>query len=182
MSLTPEQQTKLDKYRRAILPKYYNSKDQLTYFIPSGTQDSLILLRAESKKKAVDYLKKLADAEPSQRTKDYNELLGEVVNGQVTNADNASNDLKQITGKFTDFLNTFKAGQATAANIIIQNGLQPMFDAMVRRLGTIADVEQNITFHRNYSRFMQAQYQQDINAELKKELRSWVRVLVSYPF
>jgi len=181
MSLTAKQQDRLSKFRRSILPKYYDSRDQETYSIPHNTQDALILTGNETKSKAVSYLKKLADAEPSQRTKDYNELLGLLVDNQVANSDAAATDMEQVTGKFTEFIQSFRVGGAKSANSIVQTGLQPVFDAMVRRLGPIADIGQNVTFHKNYSAFMKNRYTQDINTELKKELRSWVRVIVSYP-
>jgi hypothetical protein len=181
MAFSDEQLRKIEKFRRAVLPMYYSSNDETVFPISPGTQDSLILLQAGSKSKAVEYIKKLVDAEPSQRTKDYNELLGDVVQNQVQNGNNAVDELQQITGKFTEFLATFRDGKATAANITIQSGLQPILNAMVRRLGTIVDVEQNVKFHKNYSGFMQATYERDADAELKKELRSWIRVLVSYP-
>ena len=75
MALTDAQQTKLVANKRKELPSYYSSIDGSSLTIPSSTEDALILMSSNTKKKAVDYLKQLTKSAPTKRTLDYNALL-----------------------------------------------------------------------------------------------------------
>jgi hypothetical protein len=180
VSLTEKQEQKLIANRRTELPTYYDSADDSTYYISSSTEDAMILLSSTTKKRCVDYIKQFLTVNPSQRQTDYNSLLYEVTSQQVENSNAIAAELALITGKFNEFLASF-SGQLDDTEVTIHAGMQPIMSAMTRKLGRLIDIDQNENFHRLYDEAMKFQYAQSTDAGLKQELRSWIRVLVSYP-
>ena len=180
MALTDAQQKKLVANKRSVLPSYYSSIEGGSLTIPSATEDALILMPSDTKKRAVDYLKQLTKAEPTKRTQDYNALLKEVTEQQVVYSELTAAELLLVTGKFNDFLGKF-TGSLDGAALSVQAGMQPVLSAMTRSMGRLIDIERNEKYHRMFNGYMENQHKQDEQFEVKKELRSWIRAFVSYP-
>ena len=180
MSLTVDQSKKLANNTRRVRPTYYNTDTNETYQITNSTENALILLSSTAKKKAVDYIKKLTVTSTSKSALDYTALLREVVTQQVDNSAAIQAELSLITGSFNTFLNSF-SGQLDSAGETIQSGMQPILSAMTRGMGRLKDIDQNEYYHRMFNEAVEAQFSRDSEKEIQKELRSWIRVLVSYP-
>jgi len=180
MPLSDKQQKKLVANKRSVLPSYYSSLNGTSLTIPSATEDALILMSSDTKKRAVDYLKQLTKAEPTKRTQDYNALLTEVTEQQVLYSTLTAAELLLVTGKFNSFLTSF-VGSLDEASLSIQAGMQPVVGAMTRSMGTLVDIDRNEKFHRMFNGYMRNQHAKEEQFEVKKELRSWIRAFVSYP-
>jgi hypothetical protein len=180
VSLTDKQLTTLVAKRKAEKPKYYNASDAETYAISSTTEDALILLGSGTKQEAKAYLNAYVNATTGILTQDYNDLLKEFVEQQVANGTATVAELQQITGKFNTF-RTKLSGELNETNLIIEEGMQPIMEAMTRTMGRMAEIDRSEYFHAQFNDAMEAQFTQQITNELKKELRSWIRVIASYP-
>lgn len=177
---TDSQIKKLVANRKEVTPDYYDARDSATYSIPSVTEEALILLGSETKREAKAYLNAYVNASPGAFTQDYNDLLKEFVDQQVVNGEATVAELQQVTGKFNSF-RTKLSGELNETNLIIEEGLQPIMDAMSRTLGRLMEIDRSEFFHNTFNGVMEAQYKQEVTDELKKELRSWIRVIASYP-
>jgi hypothetical protein len=166
--------------RKTTRPEYYNANDSETYSIPSVTEDALVLLGSETKREAKAYLNAYVTASPGAFTKDYNDLLKEFVDQQVANGEATVAELQQVTGKFNSF-RTKLSGELNETNLVIEEGMQPIMEAMSKTLGRLTEIDRSEFFHNLFNSVMEAQYKQEVTDELKKELRSWIRVIASYP-
>ena len=180
MGLSDSQLAKLAANRKDVLPDYYDADSGSTVIIPSSTKDALILLGTETKRKATAYIKVYLDASSGAFAKDYNDLLTEFVEQQVANGDAVVSELQQVTGKFNDFRRQL-SGELTETNLIIEEGMQPVLEAMSRALGRLGEIDRSETFHNRFNGVMEAQFKQELADTTKKELRSWLRVIASYP-
>lgn len=179
VATTDAQTKKLVANRRETTPEYYDARDSETYTIPSVTEDALILLGSDTKRAAKDYLSAYVTASPGAFTQDYNDLLKEFVEQQVANGEATTAELKQITGKFNSFRSKL-SGELNDTNVLIEEGMQPIMDTMSRTLGRLTEIDRSEYFHSQFDSVMEAQYTQEVTPELKKELRSWIRVIASY--
>ncbi len=177
---TDAQLKKLVANRKGVTPEYYDASDSETYPIPSVTEDALILLGSETKREAKAYLDAYVNASPGAFTQDYNDLLKEFVDQQVANGEAIVAELQQITGKFNSFRSKL-SGELNETNLVIEEGMQPIMSAMSRTLGRLTEIDKSEYFHNAFNGVMEAQYKQEVTDELKKELRSWIRVIASYP-
>lgn len=180
MGLTDAQLEKLNRNRKLETPNYYDSNDSNTYPIPSVTEDALILLSTSAKRKAISYLNAYVNSTPGVFTQNYNDLLGEFIEQQVSNSASIIAELEQVTGKFNDFRTTL-TGEMTETNLTIEEGLQPVMAAMGKTMGRLNEINNSEFFHDQFNSVMQGQFKQEVTNELKKELRSWLRVIASYP-
>ena len=180
MALTEKQLTALAAKRKNVKPEYYNSSDSETSPISSSTEDALILLGSDTKRAAKAYLNAYVNASAGAFTKDYNELLAEFIEQQIVNGDATVAELQQITGKFNAF-RTQLSGELDETSLVIEEGMQPVMEAMTKTLGRIAEIDKSEYFHAQFNGAMEAQFTQQVTDDLKKELRSWIRVIASYP-
>lgn len=173
------QQVSLALKRKATPPSYYDSDIDRDRGISSDTESALILIGSPSKQKAVEYMKAFADAKASTASEDYNDLLTEFSEKQVTVSDNIASELAQVTGKFQ----AFRSGvlQAGDTNATIASGMVRPLYAMVTSLGRLGKKETREVFHRLFNKISVQEFAKADGEPLKRELRSWVRVFVSYP-
>ena len=168
---------KLVYNRKKVPPEYYSSSDEVQYSVGGAIEDALLLASAQSKQKAIAYLKQMSSV--GSVSNDYNDLLTEFSESQQANSTAVVDGLDQITGKF----NEFREDLATQPNVEneIKVGLSPLFSAMARALGRLGLKDRRERFHNLFDTSSQYQHAEQQTEELKKELRSWIRVLVTYP-
>jgi len=181
MALTDEQERKIRLNRKQTLPDFYSSELGSVTSISTDTEGALILLGSSTKNEAIQYLKAFAAAQESALTQDYNDLLGEFAAQQITNSNAIQADLQQVTGKFNTFRAKFVDDVDGADDVIIRDGLQPMLQAMTTTAGRMIEIDRAEVYHATFDSIVDAQFRQAINSDAKRELRSWVRVLASYP-
>ena len=180
MTLTDSQLEKLRANRRDTVPNYYDYQDNSTYPIPQDTEDALILLKAETKREAISYINAYVNSSPSAFTQDYNDLLEEFVEQQQANSNATTQELEQVTGKFNAFRTKLR-GDMSEASLIIEDGMQPVLEVMTATLGRLSEIDKSEYFHNTFDSAMTAQFTQEVTNDLKKALRSWQRVIASYP-
>jgi hypothetical protein len=177
--LYKEDAYKVYSKRRKDRPNYYDASLDREQPIPTDTEDALILIPTESKRKAVEYLKTFSDTKASTAAGDYNDLLKEFSDKQVTVSDSISSDLEQVTGKFTTFRNSIL--QTGDDNLTIKSGMTRPLQAMVTSLGRLGKKESREVFHRLFNSISVAEFAKANSDPIKRELRAWTRVFVSYP-
>lgn len=179
-TLTDEQGQLLAEKRRTTLPDYFDAEIGDTKAIPNDTQDALILLKAETKQKATTYLKAIEGATGSQQATDYNDLLDEFAKQQESNSAAAAKEMDAIMSKFNDFRSKLSSDMSEAGTIV-ESGMQPVLVAMTKSMGRIIEIEGHEFYHRKFDSILLAEYSKEASDNRKKELRSWVRVIASYP-
>jgi hypothetical protein len=165
--------------RKSVPPSYYDSTIDMDRCISSDTEQALILIGAETKRKAVDYMKSFADAKTSAAAVDYNDLLRIFSDKQVENSNNISSDLSTVTGKFQDFRGSVL--QSADADATMLSGMTQPLHAMVSSLGRLGKKESREVFHKTFNTVSATVFSKLDGDALKRELRSWIRVFVSYP-
>jgi len=167
---------KLVDNRRTTPPDYYNSISKTEYSVGGPVEDALILASAQTKQKAVGYLKQMSNV--GSVSDDYNDLLQEFTEARITDSQSVVDGLDQITKKFNEFRDGFNSQQDIEADL--KSGFSPLFSAMVRALGRIGLKDRRERFHNLFDSASQVQHVEEQTEDLKKELRSWIRVLVTY--
>jgi hypothetical protein len=158
-------------------PNYYDASTDMERAISPQTEGAMILMASESKRKAVDYLKAFSGTEAS--VDDYNELLKVSTDYQIAVSESIMADIQQITGTFQTFRDSIlKSGDEDED---IRSGMVTPLAAMVKALGRVGYREARERFHKVFNISAQTQYLMKNGESLKRELRSWVRVFVSYP-
>jgi hypothetical protein len=167
----------LSQGRKNPRPAYYDATAAQEVVIAIDTEEALIIVASEAKRQAVDYMKSFSDAKLTAN--DYNELLQAFTSKQAVVSNNILQDIQQVTGKFQTFRDSLaKIGDD---NTEAKSGLAAPLNAMVKALGRVGIKEARESFHRLFTKAAQVQYVNQADEALKRELRSWVRVFVSYP-
>jgi hypothetical protein len=168
---------KVSQGRKNPRPAYYNSASDQDSVITFDTEEALILVDSDSKRKAVDYLKSFSDAQLTAN--DHNELLQDFTAKQTVVSNNIIQDIQLVTGKFQAFRDSIsKLGDSETE---VKSGLAAPLTVMVKALGRVGIKESREIFHRLFTHAAKTQYVNQADEALKRELRSWVRVFVSYP-
>lgn len=168
--------TSLANKRLRPTPNYYDSSLDAERSILYQTEAALILMSSDSKRKAVDYMKAFSNTKSA--TDDYNELLQVSTDYQIAVSSSIMQDLNQVTGTFQTFRDSIlKSGDEDED---IRSGMVVPLTAMVKSLGRIGYRETRERFHKVFNTAAQTQYLKKDGESLKRELRSWVRVFVSY--
>jgi len=172
-----QQMKDLSNKRLKPPPDFYNSVNDQETAISYQTEAALILLGSAAKQKAVDYMKAFSGTTNS--TDDYNDLLKTSTDYQIAVSNEIMSDLQQVTGTFQTFRNSIL--QVGDEDEDIRSGMVAPMTAMVKGLGRIGYRETRERFHKVFNTAAQVQYVKQDGEPLKRELRSWVRVFVSYP-
>ena len=168
---------KLIANRKKRPPNYYNSLGATEQTINGTTEEALIVTSAQAKKKAVTYLKEMASVKSV--TNDYNDLLTEYTEARNADSSTVISDLDLVTGKFNAF--RVELLKQPEIEVDVKSGFSPALDAMVRALGRLGLKDRRERFHNLFDTVAREQYIGAQTDELKKELRSWIRVFVTYP-
>ena len=158
-------------------PNYYDASIDQERAVSYQTEAALILLESTAKQKAVNYMKAFSDTTAS--VDDYNELLQVSTDYQIAVSNSIMDDLQQVTGTFQSFRSSIL--QAGDEDEDVRSGMVAPLTAMVKSLGRISYRETRERFHKVFNTAAQVQYVKQDGEALKRELRSWIRVFVSYP-
>jgi len=170
-------EAKLSANRKRTPPQYYDSSGAVEQTIARSTEDALIVTAAQAKQKAVAYLKDMASVKSVSN--DYNDLLAEYAEARAEDSDAVITDLDQLTGKFNDF--RIELLKKPEIEVDVKSGFSPALSAMIRALGKLGAKDRRERFHNLFDIVSQEQFVEEQTEELKKELRSWIRVFVAYP-
>jgi len=177
MALTDAQITTLAQKRKRNPPSYYNSDTGSSQGISSETEDALILAPSSVKQKAAQYLDLLLDANPQKS--DYDTILARAATKNVALAEAVATELQPVIENFEAFRRTLLGGGETDS--FYYNGMQPLFQALLRGIGPIRNKVKAREFYRRLDRVAAAKHGSNLTDATRKEWRSWKRVLLAYP-
>ena len=162
--------------RRATPPNYYSAAKNATLTIPQETEDALILAPAEEKRKASEYLRLMVDADGG--SDDHDEALGKFVDKQTAVKQALTDTLSRITKGFDEFKDKLVG---SARDPVFVTGFAPLLSSMIKGLGTVKRESDSAEFHNRVAKTAKAFYGERLTDRDRRELRSWIRVLLSYP-
>jgi len=166
--------------RKNSPPSYYDAAAEQSSPVNSVTEDAIILIGAENKRRAIDYLKLFADAGGSVSGGDYNDLLLEYSDNLDANASQAAAEISNITSKFNSFKSELFSQVPSERQQDVVAGLSPLVAAMAKGLGRLGELEDRINFRKTIDSVSNTLFMNKVDDALRKELQSWVRVLASY--
>lgn len=173
--VSQDQVTKLNKNRRTTPPQFFDATTGSTTPIPPETEDSLILLASSVKQMAAHYIDSLLGASPPKT--DYSIILTEATNQRKTNVALALTDLDAVTATFE----AFKTGLQGNGDSLFQAGTAPLLKTLSKGYGKVENVRAELKYLQTLYGFSERYYATDMTDDVKKEWRSWKRVLASYP-
>jgi hypothetical protein len=173
---TDGQRAKLKIGRRPNSPHFYSASLGAETPISRETEDALILALSEAKSKAVAYLKLILDAKAGSTP--YSDLLTEFADKQVENATAQKDEVDVILKKFNDFKDGLTRGSQDTPGA---EGFSDMLTAMNKGLGRLGARSRAATYEQQFIASAKAEFSTALTDPEKRELRSWIRVLVLYP-
>jgi hypothetical protein len=174
------QLAKLRAGRKKDPPKYKASgAGGRSLPISQDTEDALILLDRTAKNSLVEYIKQFSDNDSEDNSEDYNALLTEFATQQQANSDAIRSELDGLTGKFREFRDSVSFGSSDS--LTVESGLQPVLKAMTRSISRLVEIDTHEYFHGVFDTILTEVYKKEVSSGTKEELRSWNRVISSYP-
>lgn len=175
VNLTLDQEAKVAAKRKGTLPTYYNSKIKVRQSISQDTEAALILLPSVKKEQASKYFQTFADKE--NLSSDYDKVLDLFVQKQLSNVQIANLSLTTIFLNFTQFKDSLLGqGEETLAS-----GCSPIIESLNLPLAKIKSTFDTLQYRELHFQAAQRLGSSNMTEDQKRELRSWVPVLVSYP-
>jgi hypothetical protein len=174
-ALTDEQLRLIEQKRRKTLPSYYDSVMDQRRQISEDTEAALILLTSTTKDATSKYLKTFLNRD--DRSEDYTDLLTEMLDKQIANAEAA---VAEMDAMF-DGYDALKSSLMGDGNEIFIVGVEPLLKSFGVALGRLKRQRDAIVYnelHLDSSRFVVTS---KLTEPQKKELRSWIPVLLAYP-
>lgn len=172
--LTAAQRQLIAQKSRTTRPSVYVASLQARQPIDKETEDALILLSAENKAKAADYLKAFAEREDrADKISDVMDKFNEV---QASNAEQSAIEIDVAFQKF----NAFRTSLLGNGNEVFTRGLVPLMQALSTGLGQLKAQKDRYNYDQRHIASAKAVNQPSLTLDQKKELLSWVPVLVSY--
>ena len=178
MAITDSQNTKLGRNRRSNRPSFFNSNTNEHEVISSETEDALILIGAAVKQLAAQYLDLLLDSNPSADA--FDRMIGTMATNRKAVTENKIAELEPIVSKFGVFKDDFDGGD-DSTNAVFATGSYPIIRAMLRGLGPIRNRLNEARFLNKLALFAEKKYAGEATDAVRKEWRSWKRVLLLYP-
>ena len=177
MPLTDDQLATLGQKRKLNPPSFYNSATGNQEGIQGTTEDSLILVGADVKEKAAQYLDLLLSANPSQG--DYDLIVARAATKQLANTTAALAELEPIISNFASFKDRLVGN--TDAQRTFAAGLQPLLTSLLRGIGRMRNRIDALKFSKKVNTIAEARHASNLTDSQRKEWRSWKRVLLAYP-
>jgi hypothetical protein len=174
--LTDQQQKQISANMRTTPPSYYSADTGLTAPIPTETEAALILIPPETKRAAANYLDALLETNPVQT--DYGTILTEVTDQYKKNVADALADMDPVVSNFESFKTAF---QGNGQDETFITGAAPFLKSMSKGFGKVEAKRDELKFMQTLFGFSAGRYSPTVTEEVKKEWRSWKRVVVSYP-
>lgn len=177
MPLTDAQLAKLGQKRKASPPSYYSSVTGEQQSILGATEDALILIGADVKQKAAQYLDLLLSANPSKG--DYDTIMARAATKQLSNVTAALDELEPVISNFATFRDDLLGGGAT--DILYQEGLQPLMTSLLRGITRMRNRINSLKLSKKVNSIAETIHASGLTDAQRKEWRSWKRVLLAYP-
>lgn len=178
MAFTDAQLQKLAQGRKANPPSFFNADTGENETISQATEDTLILLPSNVKQQAAQYLDILLNTNPSKS--DYDLVVARATEKQADNLSMAMSELDSVIDNFSDFKDDLTGSGSTEP--VYSGGATPLLHAMLRGFGSIKNSYESAKFLRKLSQAVSVKYTNKLTDSMRKEWRSWKRVLLSYPW
>jgi hypothetical protein len=173
--LTPEQEAKVSQKRKDSPPSYYNADTQVRRSILQETEAALILTPATVKDNATRYIQAFLDKE--NRSPDYTDVLKLFSDAQIANVAAAN----QASGTLFSQFNSLRDGLLGSGESLISVGMSPLLKALNAGLGRLRKQHDTLLYRERHLAVATSRSSAALSEEQKRELQSWIPVLVSYP-
>lgn len=177
MAFTDAQLQKLAEGRKANPPSFFNSETGENAIISQATEDALILLPSSVKQQAAQYLDILLNTNPSKS--DYDIITARAATKQADNLAAAMSELESVIDNFSEFKDDLTGSGSSES--IYSDGTAPLLQAMLRGFGSIKNSYESAKFLRKMAQATETKYTNKLTDSMRKEWRSWKRVILSYP-
>jgi len=175
MTITDQQRVYLETRRKLSPPTVYSSDRKTETVIGGDTEDALILATPESKRKAVAYLRLALDSDGG--SDDHDEVLKLFADQQATVRKTLSDALTQIVSSFDGF----KDGLINNGETFFAVGFAPLMSILVRGLGQVKQEADASEYYNRLAQVSKAFHGGRLTSDEQREMRSWVRAILSYP-
>lgn len=172
--LTSQQTALIAAKSKLTRPSVFDSDLQIRASISKETEDALILLSPEQRNQASQYLKAFADKE--DRANDLSDVLQLFSDQQSANAEASAVEIGVAFQKFA----VFKSALFGSGNDLFVRGLSPLLKALNVGLGKLKHQHDRYNYDQLHLLAANSNAQPNLTLNQKKELLSWVAVLVSY--
>lgn len=177
MTLTDVQLKLLADKRRENPPSYYSADSDSTQQISDDTESSLILLSSEVKQQAARYVSQLLDLTAPSTVHD--KVVERMVAKQSANISMALTEMESVIDSFESFKDKLTGGGST--DVFYATGMSPLLKALLRGLGSVRNKVDASKFLSLLLDSAVAKHAGGLTDKQQKELRSWRRILASYP-
>jgi hypothetical protein len=174
-NLTDEQLRLIEQKRRETPPSYYDSTMGQRRQISEDTEAALILLDSTAKDAASQYLKTFLNRD--DRSEDYSDLLDQMLEKQTANADVAVTEMDNLFSGY----DTLKKNLMGDGNNVFIVGMQPILKSFGTALGRVKRTRDGVVYSKLHLESAKNIVTSKLTEEQKKELRSWIPVMVAYP-
>ena len=175
VNLTQDQLVKVAQKRKNLTPTYYNSRTGVRQPISQDTEAALILLPSVKKELASRYCQSFADKE--SLASDYDKVLDLFVTQQLSNVQAANASLDLI---FTSFAR-FKDSLLGQGEEVLASGCTPVMESLSLPLGKLKSTFDTLSYREMHIQAAKRLGASTLTEDQKRELQSWIPVLVSYP-
>lgn len=173
--LSTEQETLVTQKRQANPPSYFSADTQVRRSILQETEAAIILTPASVKDKATAYIQAFLDKE--NRSPDYTEVLKLFSEAQVANVVAAN----QASGTLFTQFNELRDGLLGGGEELIAVGMSPLMKALNVGLGRLRKQYDTLLYRERHLNAATSRSAAALSEDQKRELQSWIPVLVSYP-
>jgi len=177
MPFTDAQFTQLGQKRKRNPPSFFNSKTGEYQGIQGNTEDALILIGADVKQKAAQYLDLLLGANPSQG--DYDAITARAATKQLSNLTAALDELTPVVSDFSSFKDKLLGGSSTS--LVFSEGMLPLMTSLVSGIKRMRNRVDALKFAKKINAVAENNHASGLTDAQRKEWRSWKRVLLAYP-
>lgn len=177
MTLTDAQLRRLSQGRKLNPPSFYNADTGVFEQIDPETEDALILVGSAVKQKAAKYLDLLLEAHPEKD--DHDKLTARMATQQISNLGAALDELQPVISDFAAFKDDL-LGRGSREQLYVE-GMEPLLHSLLRGVGGIRNRINAGEFQRRISRHAEAKHAANLTGAMRKEWRSWKRVILAYP-
>lgn len=173
--LTDAQEALIAQKRKSSPPSYYSADTLVRRSILQDTEAALIVTPAEVKDKATRYIQAFLDKE--DRSPDYTDVLKLFTTAQLANVTAANQSAASLFSQF----NTLRDSLLGNGSETVAVGMAPLMKALNTGLGKIRKQYDSLFYRERHLNAATARSGATLTEDQKRELQSWIPVLVSYP-
>lgn len=173
--LTDAQERMVAQKRKSTTPSYYNADTQTRRAILQDTEAALIITAAEIKDKTTRYIQAFLDKE--SRSPDYTDALALFSTAQIANVSAANQSAASVFSKF----DAVRDGLLGDGSDTVTTGMAPLMKSLNMGLGKLRKQYDTLQYRERHLNAAKSRSGAVLTDDQKRELQSWVPVLVSYP-